>query len=140
MHEQALLLYQNRTSEAIQVINELIQIAIDLRAGDVHAKELGLTDDEVAFYDALAAKESAIQVSGDGTLEIIAREALRIVRENATIDWNVWENIQANLRKLVKHVLRHYGYPPDKKEIATQTVIQQVQLISGKWLKLSIRM
>jgi type I restriction enzyme R subunit len=133
MLEQALLRYQNRTIEAAQVINELIQIAMDLRAGDVHAKELRLTDDEVAFYDALAANESAVQVLGDETLAIIAREVLQIVRKNATIDWTVRENVRANLRRLVKRVLRHYGYPPDKQEIATQTVIEQAELMAGEW-------
>jgi len=135
MLEQALLRYQNRTIEAAQVINELIQIAMDLRTGDVHAKELGLTDDEVAFYDALAANESAVQVLGDETLAIIAREVLRIVRENATIDWTVRENVRANLRRLVKRVLRKYGYPPDKQEIATQTVIKQAELMAGEWIQ-----
>ncbi len=133
MLEGALLRYQNRTIEAAQVINELIQIAMDLRTGDVHTKELGLTDDEVAFYDALAANESAVQVLGDETLAIIAREVLRIVRENATIDWTVRENVRANLRRLVKRILRKYGYPPDKQEIATQTVIQQAELMAGEW-------
>jgi type I restriction enzyme R subunit len=133
MLEQALLRYQNRTIEAAQVINELIQIAMDLRAGDVHAKELGLTEVEVAFYDALAANESAVQVLGDETLAIIAREVLRIVRENATIDWTVRENVRANLRRLVKRVLRKYGYPPDKQEIATQTVIEQAELLARDW-------
>jgi type I restriction enzyme R subunit len=128
-----LLRYQNRTIEAAQVINELIQIAMDLRAGDVHAKELGLTEVEVAFYDALAANESAVQVLGDETLAIIAREVLRIVRENATIDWTVRENVRANLRRLVKRVLRKYGYPPDKQEIATQTVIEQAELLARDW-------
>jgi type I restriction enzyme R subunit len=135
MLEQALLRYQNRTIEAAQVINELIQIAMDLRTGDVHAMELGLTEDEVAFYDALAANESAIQVLGDETLAIIAREVLRIVRENATIDWTVRENVRANLRRLVKRVLRKCGYPPDKQEIATQTVIEQAELMAGEWIE-----
>jgi type I restriction enzyme R subunit len=134
MLEGALLRYQNRTIEAAQVINELIQIAMELRAGNVHAKELGLTDDEVAFYDALAANESAVQVLGDETLAIIAREVLRIVRENATIDWTVRENVRANLRRLVKRILRKYGYPPDKQEIATQTVIEQAELMAGEWV------
>jgi len=133
MLEQALLRYQNRTIEAAQLINELIQIAMDLRSGDAHAKDLGLNDDEVAFYDALAVNESAVQVLGDETLAIIAREVLRIVRENAKIDWTVKESIRANLRRLVKRVLRKYGYPPDKQEIATQTVLEQAELMAGEW-------
>ena len=108
---------------------------MDLRLGDTHAQELGLTEEEIAFYDALAANESAVQVLGDETLAIIAREVLRIVRENATIDWTVRENVRANLRRLVKRVLRKYGYPPDKQEIATQTVIQQAELMAGEWIQ-----
>jgi len=125
------LRYQNRTVEAAQVINELIQIAMDLRVGDDHGKELDLTDDEVAFYNALASNVYAVEVFGDKSLAVFVREVLRIVRENATIDWTVRENVRANLRHLVKRVLRIYGYPLDKQEVAIQIVIQQAELMAG---------
>ena len=134
MLEATLRRYQNRGLEAAQVINELISLAQELRQADQRGEKLQLTAEELAFYDALAANESAVEVLGDETLAIIAREVLRIVRENVTIDWTVKESIRANLRRLVKRVLRHYGYPPDKREQATQTVIQQAELLAGEWV------
>ena len=131
--EQALLRYQNRAIEAAQVISELIEIARSLRSADHRTNSLGLNTDEIAFYDALAANESAVQVLGDKNLAIIAREVLKTVRENASIDWTVRENVRANLRRLVKRILRHHGYPPDKQEIATQTVIEQAELMADEW-------
>ena len=131
--EEALRRYQNRTIEATEVIMALIQLAKEMRAADERGESLGLKTEEIAFYDALAINESAIEVLGDEKLAIIAREVLRIVRENATIDWTVKESVRANLRRLVKRVLRHYGYPPDMQEIAMQTVLQQAELMAGEW-------
>jgi type I restriction enzyme R subunit len=131
--EEALRRYQNRTIEATEVIMALIQLAKEMREADERGESLGLKPEEIAFYDALATNESAIEVLGDEKLAIIAREVLRIVRDNATIDWTVKESVRANLRRLVKRVLRKYGYPPDMQEIATQTVLQQAELMAGEW-------
>ncbi|MFZ2348980.1 MAG: type I restriction enzyme endonuclease domain-containing protein, partial [Candidatus Bipolaricaulis anaerobius] len=91
------------------------------------------TDDEVAFYDALETNDSAVQVLGNETLQAIARELVRVVRANVTIDWTLRENVRAQLRVLVKRVLRKYGYPPDKQEQATRTVLEQAEVLSAEW-------
>ena len=91
---------------------------------------LGLSDDELAFYDALGVNDSAVQVLGDDTLCGIARELVTTVRGNVTIDWTLRENVRAKLRVLVKRVLRRHGYPPDKQEAATRTVLEQAELLS----------
>ena len=95
------------------------------------ARRSELTDDEVAFYDALETNDSAVKVLGDDTLRTIARELVATVRANVTIDWTVRENVRAQLRVLVKRILRKYGYPPDKQEKATQTVLEQAEVLSG---------
>ena len=133
MLEQTLRRYQNRAIEAAQVIEELIQLAKDLRAANARGEELGLSEDELAFYDALETNDSAVQVLGDETLRIIARELVEIVRNNVTIDWTLRENVRAQLRVLVKRILRKYGYPPDKQERATQTVLEQAEVLSAGW-------
>ena len=95
--------------------------------------ELGLSEDELAFYDALETNDSAVQVLGDETLRDIARELVDTVRRNVTIDWTLRENVRANLRRLVKRILRKHGYPPDKQEKATQTVLEQAEALSAGW-------
>lgn len=94
---------------------------------------MGLNDDEVAFYDALETNDSAVKVLGDETLRKIARELVETVRKNTTIDWAIRENVRANLRVLVKRILRKYGYPPDKQEKATITVLEQAEVLSANW-------
>ncbi|MGB6535063.1 MAG: type I restriction endonuclease subunit R [Xanthobacteraceae bacterium] len=133
MLEQALRRYQNRAIETAKVIEELIQLAKDMKKAEQRGEELGLTDDEVAFYDALETNDSAVKVLGDEALRTIARELVATVRANVTIDWTVRENVQAHLRVLVKRILRKYGYPPDKQERATQTVLEQAALLSDNW-------
>ena len=133
MLEQTLRRYQNRAIEAAQVIEELIQLAKDLRAANARGEELGLSEDELAFYDALETNDSAVQVLGDETLRIIARELVETVRNNVTIDWTLRENVRAQLRVLVKRILRKHGYPPDKQEKATQTVLEQAEVLSAGW-------
>jgi len=128
--EQAVLRYQNRAVEAAQVIEELIALAREMREADRRGEALGLSEEEMAFYDALADNESARQVLGDATLRQIAQELVRIVRENATVDWEQRENVRAYLRVLVKRILRKYGYPPDKQERATQLVLEQAAALS----------
>lgn len=133
MLEQTLRRYQNRAIEAAQVIEELIGLARDMRAANARGEQLGLTEEELAFYDALDTNDSAVKVLGDVTLRIIAQELVRTVRANVTIDWTLRENVRAQLRVLVKRILRKYGYPPDKQERATQTVLEQAELLSGEW-------
>ncbi len=133
MLEHAIKRYQNRAIETAQVIEELIALAKDMRDAERRGDELGLTEDELAFYDALETNDSAVAVLGDETLRIIAQELVRTVRNNVTIDWTVRENVRANLRVLVKRILRKYGYPPDKQEKATQTVLEQAEVLSRAW-------
>ena len=133
MLEQTLRRYQNRAVEAAQVIEELIQLARDLREANARGEKLGLGEDELAFYDALETNDSAVQVLGDETLRAIARELVEAVRNNVTIDWTLRENVRAHLRRLVKRILRKHGYPPDKQEKATRTVLEQAEVLSAGW-------
>ena len=126
--------YQNRSIEITQVIEELIEIAREMRNANSRGEKLGLTDDEIAFYDALETNDSAVKVLGNETLCLIARELVPTVRENVTIDWTLRENVRANLRRLVRRVLRKHGYPPDKQEKATLTVIEQAEALSSAWV------
>jgi type I restriction enzyme R subunit len=131
--EQAVRKYQNRAIETAQVIEELIQLAKDMRAAGARGEHLGLSEDELAFYDALETNDSAVKVLGDDTLRTIARELVETVRKNVTIDWTIRDNVRAQLRVLVKRILRRYGYPPDKQEKATQTVLEQAEVLSEIW-------
>jgi len=115
------------------VIEELIGLARQMREADRRGENLGLSEDEVAFYDALETNDSAIKILGDETLRVIARELVATVRANVTIDWTVRENVRAQLRVLVKRILRKHGYPPDKQEKATQTVLEQAEVLSQEW-------
>jgi type I restriction enzyme R subunit len=133
MLEQAIRRYQNRAVEAVQVIEELIALAKEMREADRRGEQLGLSEEELAFYDALETNDSAVQVLGEPTLKQIARELVETVRRNVTIDWAERENVRAHLRRLVKRVLRKYGYPPDKQEKATQTVLEQAEVLSEQW-------
>ncbi len=133
MLEQTIRRYQNRAIEAAQVIEELIGLARELRDAGARGETLGLSDDELAFYDALGVNDSAVQVLGDKTLCGIARELVTTVRGNVTIDWTLRENVRANLRRLVKRILRKHGYPPDKQEAATRTVLEQAEVLSAAW-------
>ena len=133
MLEQTIRRYQNRAVEAAQVIEELIDLAREMREANARGERLGLSDDELAFYDALGVNDSAVQVLGDDTLRDIARELVETVRGNVTIDWTLRENVRANLRRLVKRVLRKHGYPPDKQESATRTVLEQAEVLSAGW-------
>jgi type I restriction enzyme R subunit len=133
MLEESLRRYQNRAIETAKVIEELIQLAKDMRKAAQRGEDLGLNDDEVAFYDALETNDSAVKVLGNGALRTIARELVKTVRANVTIDWTVRENVRAQLRVLVKRILRKYGYPPDLQEKATQTVLEQAEVLSEGW-------
>lgn len=133
MLEESIRRYQNRAIETSQVIEELIALAREMREAAQRGEQLGLTEDETAFYDALEVNDSAVAVLGDETLRIIAQELVRTVRNNITIDWTVRENVRAHLRVLVKRTLRRYGYPPDKQEKATQIVLEQAEVLSRAW-------
>ncbi len=132
--EQAVRKYQNRAIETAQVIEELIQLARDMRAAGARGEQLGLSDDELAFYDALETNDSAVKVLGDDTLKTIARELVATVRKNVTIDWTMRDNVRAQLRVYVKRILRKFGYPPDMQEKATQTVLEQAEVLSEMWV------
>jgi len=129
MLEQAIRKYHSRAIEAAQVIEELIKLAKEMREAHKRGENLGMTDDEVAFYDALEVNDSAVKVLGDETLKTIARELVEAVRRSVTIDWTVRENARAQIRVIVKRILRKYGYPPDKQEKATLTVLEQAELL-----------
>ncbi|MDZ4800144.1 MAG: type I restriction endonuclease subunit R, partial [Bryobacteraceae bacterium] len=131
--EQALRKYQNRAIETAKVIEELIHLAREMREAGQRGETLGLTEDEVAFYDALETNDSAVKVLGDDSLRAIARELVATVRANVSIDWTLRENVRAQLRVLVKRILRKHGYPPDKQEKATQTVLEQAEVLSEGW-------
>jgi type I restriction enzyme, R subunit len=133
MLEQTIRRYQNRAIEAAQVLEELIQLAKEMRRANARGEQLGLSDEELAFYDALETNDSAVKILGDETLRTIARELVVTVRNNVTIDWTLRENVRAQLRVLVKRILRKYGYPPDKQEKATQTVLEQAAVLSSEW-------
>jgi type I restriction enzyme R subunit len=131
--EQTIRRYQNRAIEAAQVIEELIGLAKQMREANARGASLGLSEDELAFYDALEANDSAVKVLGEPTLRGIAREQVETVRKNVTIDWTLRENARAHLRVLIKRILRKHGYPPDKQEKATQTVLEQAEVLSAQW-------
>ena len=133
MLEDAIRRYQNRTVEAAQVIEELIELAKEMREDFARGEELGLNEDELAFYDALETNDSAVKVLGDETLRTIAQELVETVRRNATIDWTVRESVRAGMRNAVRRVLRKHGYPPDKEKKAIDTVIEQAELLSEEW-------
>ncbi|HEX7118397.1 MAG TPA: DUF3387 domain-containing protein, partial [Longimicrobiales bacterium] len=133
MLERSVRRYQNRAIEAAQVIEELIALAREMREANARGEALGLTEEELAFYDALETNDSAVKVLGDETLRAIARELVQTVRNNVTIDWTLRESVRAQLRVLVKRILRKHGYPPDKQERATQTVLEQAEVLSAAW-------
>ena len=133
MLEQSLRRYQNRAIEAAQVIEELIDLAREMREAATRGEELGLNNYELAFYDALGVNDSAVAVLGDETLRDIARELVEKVRDNVSIDWTVRESVRAQLRVLVRRTLKRHGYPPDKQEQATLTVIEQAEVLSEHW-------
>jgi type I restriction enzyme R subunit len=131
--EQSVRRYQNRAIETAQVIEELIQLAKDKRAANARGEELHLSEDELAFYEALEVNDSAVKFLGEPTLVKIARELVETVKRNVTIDWTLRENVRAHLRVIVKRILRNYGYPPDKQEKATQLVLEQAEVLSEGW-------
>jgi type I restriction enzyme R subunit len=133
MLEKAVRLYQNRAIETVEVIERLIKLAQDIRAAAARGDELHLTEDELAFYDALETNDSAVKVLGEPLLCQIARDLAAAIRGNVSIDWNLRECSRAAIRVLVKRILRKHGYPPDKQDQATRTVLEQAELLSATW-------
>jgi type I restriction enzyme R subunit len=134
MLEKAVRAYQNRSLESAQVIEELISLAKEMRDANNRGEDLNLSEDEVAFYDALEVNDSAVKVLGDETLRMIARELVETVKRNTSIDWTLKESVKANLRRLVRRILNKYGYPPDKQPKAVQTVLEQAEALAKDWL------
>jgi type I restriction enzyme R subunit len=132
--ESAVRKYQNRAVETAQVIEELIQLAKDMKAAEKRGENLGLSTEETAFYDALETNDSAVKVLGEPVLSQIARELTKTIRENVSIDWTQKEAVKAKLRTLVRRLLRKYGYPPDLQEKATLTVLAQAELLAADWV------
>ena len=125
--------YQNRAIETAQVIEELIDMAKKFRAASNRGDELGLSDDEVRFYDALADNESAVRELSDETLKKIAHELAENLRKNLTVDWSVRESVRAKLRLMVRRILRKYKYPPDQQDAAIELVLQQADALGEQW-------
>jgi len=131
--ESAIRRYQNRGIEAAQVIQELVDLAKEMREAARRGERLGLSDDELAFYDALGTNDSAVQALGDETLKAIARELVETVRRNVTIDWTVKESVRARLRVMIKRLLRKYNYPPDRQDNAVKTILEQSEVLCKDW-------
>jgi len=130
MLESSIKKYQNNLLTTAEIIQELIRIAKEIKASDGEAERLGLTQDEMAFYDALETNDSAVAVLGDEILRTISKEIADKVRANATIDWTIRESARAKLMVLVKRTLTKYGYPPDKQQKAIETVLKQAELLA----------
>ena len=133
MLKSAVAKYQNRTIEAATIIQELIELARELRESDRRGERLGLNDDEIAFYDALADNGSARELMGDERLRAIAQLLVKRVKNSVSIDWTLREKVRAQIRVMVKRILREYGYPPDLQQAATELVIEQAEALCGGW-------
>ncbi|MEK6891880.1 MAG: type I restriction endonuclease subunit R [Nanoarchaeota archaeon] len=133
MLDKAIKMYINKSIETAQVIEELMELARRIRDDEKSGQKLKLTNDEVAFYDALVDHNGVREVLGDEKLAVIARELLETIRRNVTIDWTMRENVQAKMRVMIKKLLNKYGYPPDKQKKATDLVLEQANLICKDW-------
>ena len=131
--KKALNAYHNRAIATHEVIEELIKIAKEMEAAKKRGEDLGLTDDEIAFYDALSVNESAVKLMGDDKLKVIAAELISTVRKSVTIDWTLRESARAKIKVMVKRILNKYGYPPDLQAEAVKTVLQQAELLCADW-------
>ena len=131
--EEAIARYHTNAITTAEVLQELIELAKDIRAARRRGEEEGLSQEETSFYDALAQNESAVEVMGNDHLRVIAHELLNSLRSNASVDWQHRESARARMRVLVKRILRKYGYPPDLQDAAVQTVLQQAEVLSARW-------
>ncbi len=125
--------YHTNAVSTVEVIQELINLAKDIRDARRRGEESGLSEDEVAFYDALADNQSAVEAMGDASLRLIAHELLTSLKGSITVDWAHRESARARMRVLVKRILRRHGYPPDLQDAAIQTVLQQAEALSAQW-------
>ena len=135
MLENAIKRYQNNLITATEIIEELIHIAKEIKQSDKRGVELGLNDYEVAFYDALANNENALDVLGKDKIKELAVVLVQKVKSNTSIDWTIRENARANIRRIVKRTLRQFGYPPDQQLLATENVLEQAKLLADEWSK-----
>ena len=126
--------YQNRSIETAQVMEELVEMARKFREAASRGETLGLSGDEVRFYDALATNESAVRELTDETLKKIAHELTENRRQNITVDWSQRESVRAKLRLMVKRILRKYNYPPDAADAAVDLVLQQAEALGEAWM------
>jgi type I restriction enzyme, R subunit len=131
--EDAVARYHANAITTAEVLQELIKLAKDIRSARQRGEEQGLSEEEIAFYDALAENQSAVEAMGDQNLRVIAHELLVSLRENVTVDWAHRDSARARMRVLVKRILRKYGYPPDLQDAAVQTVLRQAEELSGMW-------
>ena len=135
--EAAIARYHVNALTTAQVLEELIQLAKDIRAARARGEETGLSDEEIAFYDALAENESAREAMGEPALRVIAHELVTVVKSNVTVDWTHRDSARANMRRHVKRLLRKYGYPPDLQDAAVLNVLQQAEALSAAWGNIS---
>ena len=133
MLEEAINKYKNRAIEAAEVIEELVGLAREMRQAQKRGENLGLNHDETAFYDALEFNESAVEILGDETLKMIAQELVNSVKRSVSVDWTKRENARAQIRVMVKRILRKYGYPPDMQARATELVLEQATVLCQEW-------
>jgi len=126
--------YQNKVLTAIEIIEELIKLAKEMRDAGKRGEDLGLTEDELAFYDALEANDSAVRVLGDETLKEIAQVLVEKVKKNTSIDWTIKESVRAKLKVIVKRTLKKYGYPPNKEKMAVDRILKQSELFADEWV------
>ncbi len=131
--EDAIARYHSNAITTAEVLQELIGLAKDIRAAYQRGEEEGLSQDEIAFYDALAQNESAVEVMGNDHLRVIAQELLNSLKSGASVDWQHRQSARARMRILVKRILRKHGYPPDLQDAAVQTVLQQAEILSARW-------
>ena len=131
--DAAIARYHANALTTAQVLEELIELAKDIRAARARGEETGLTDEEIAFYDALAENQSARELMGEPALRVIAHELVQVIKSNVTVDWMHRESARANIRRHVKRLLRKYGYPPDLQDAAVQNVLQQAEALSEEW-------
>lgn len=134
MLDQTINRYHNRSIDSVQVIEDLIKLAKEIKEFAKRGEELGLSLEVLAFYDAIGRNEEVVEVLGDENLRAIAQELVRAVRKNATVDWNVKKSALANMRVLVKRLLRKHGYPPEMQNEAAETVVRQAELLCEDWV------
>jgi len=133
MLDETIRKYKNNLLTAAEVIEKAIQLAKEISSSDRKAEDMGLSQDEVAFYDALAMNKSAKEVMGDDTLRKLAQLLVDRVKRNTSIDWTVKESVRAKLRTIVKRLLNEYGYPPDAQKIATTRILEQAEQLADEW-------